>query len=50
MIINFVIVSMVIGGPASGVANPKLLGGQIFDFRQTAALLFGTPLLKAQND
>jgi len=22
----------------------------MFDFRQTTALLFGTPLLKAQND
>jgi len=41
---------MVIGGPANGVASPKLWGGQMFDFRQTTALLCGTPLLKAQND
>jgi len=25
-------------------------GGEIFDFRKTTALLFGTPLIKAQND
>jgi len=49
MIINIFIVSMVIGGPASDVTNPKLWG-QMFDFRQTWALLFGTPLLKATND
>jgi len=41
---------MVIGGPASGVANPKLWGSKMFDFRQTTALMFGTPLLKALND
>jgi len=40
---------MVTGGPASGVANPKLWG-EMLDFRQTTALLFVTPLLKAQND
>jgi len=28
MIINFFIVIMVIGGPASGVANPKFWGGK----------------------
>jgi len=50
MIINYFIVIMVTGGPASDVANPKLQGGQMFDFRQTTALLFGTPLLKAQDD
>jgi len=49
MIINIFIVSMVIGGPASGVTNPKLWE-QMFDFRQTSALLFRTPLLKAKND
>jgi len=47
MIINFFIVIMAIGGPASGVANPKLWWRQMFDFRQTTALLFGMPLLKA---
>jgi len=50
MIIIFFIVSMVIRGPASGVANPKLWGSKMLDFRQTTALLFGTPLVKAQND
>jgi len=49
MIINIFIVSMVIGGPANGVTNPKLWG-KMFDFRQTSALLFGTPLFKAKND
>ena len=49
MIINFFVVIMVIGGPAIGVANPKLWWGQMFDFRQATALLFGLPLLKAQN-
>jgi len=50
MIINIFIVIMVIGGPASGVANPKVWGRTMFDFRQTTPLLFGTLLLKAQND
>ena len=49
MIINFFIVIIVIGGPVSGVANPNF-GEKMFDFKQTAALLFGKPLLKAQND
>jgi len=40
MIINIFIVSMVIGGPASGVANPKLWR-QMFDFRKTSALFLG---------
>jgi len=50
MIINIFIVSMVIRGPASGVANPKLWVVKMFDLRQTTALLFGTPLLEEQND
>ena len=49
MIINIFIVSMVVRGPASDVTNPKLWG-EMFDFRQTSALLFGMPLLKAKND
>jgi len=44
---QFFIVSMVIGGRTSGVANIKLWESKMFDFRQTTALLFGTPLLKA---
>jgi len=43
----FFLVSMVIGGRTSGVANIKVFGSKMFDFRQTTALLFGTPLLKA---
>jgi len=41
---------MVIGGTDSGGANPNLWGREMLDFNQTTALLFWTPLLKAQND
>jgi len=48
MIIIFLLSSWSLEVP-SGKVNPKLWG-QMFDFRQTTALLFGTPLLKAQKD
>jgi len=36
---------------SSGVASPKIWGGgKMLDFRRATAFLFGTPLLKAQND
>jgi len=50
VIINFFIVSMVIGGRTNGAANTKPWGSKMFDFRQATALLFGTPPLKARND
>jgi len=40
MIINIFIVSMIIGGPASGVANPKLWVFKMFDFRPVVPKLF----------
>jgi len=45
MIINFFIVIIVIGGPASGVANPNF-GEKMFDFKQTAALWLGSHFSK----
>jgi len=31
-------------------SQSKSLGGKMFDFRRATVFLFGTPLLKAQND
>ena len=31
-------------------SQPKFWGADVFDFRQATVFLFGTPLLKPQND
>jgi len=49
MIINFLLSAWSL--EALPVVYPtQKFGGEIFDFRKTTALLFGTPLIKAQND
>jgi len=49
MIINFFIVSMVIGGPASGVGNQKLWGAKCLTLGEQQHFCFGSRF-KAQND
>jgi len=49
MIINFLLSAWSL--EVLPVVSPtQNFGGEMFDFRQTTVLLFGTPLLKAQKD